>query len=344
MFRTRIERFSVSPEGVELITFVSRFARCVLAESATHRNNSDTCGTEDYSYCERTITKDISRNTASSRAISSKRMVEAVEKYPYMPAWTLEQKGMQGAHTDNATTIANANQEWLDARAAMIHHATNLNKLGIHKQDCNRLLEPWAWTEQVITSSKWDNFFALRCHEAAHPAIRKIARMMFVARQQARAMKPEFQQGTPVRLKHGEWHLPFIEHGKQTEFNWKPQFLSEHGGIIAREEIPLVVRNSCVRCAWVSYSNHDRVGTQEAMDSTWNKATNHSGPMHASIFEHQATPITELVFNKFPHLQGNLSGYIQLRKLLPGEQVIFYQPTEEEVASWQVPCVLWQED
>jgi len=85
--------------------------------------------------------------------------------------------------------------------------------IGIHKQHANRLLEPWMWVTQVVTSSRWDNFFALRCHKAAHPAFQKIARMMFLAR----------RKSTPQVLDYCQWHLPFVPIKEQMAFEWVPQ-------------------------------------------------------------------------------------------------------------------------
>ena len=53
-----------------------------------------------------------------------------------------------------------------------------LEKVGLHKQLTNRLLEPWMWVTVIVSSTQWNNFYALRCHKDAQPEIRRIALLM----------------------------------------------------------------------------------------------------------------------------------------------------------------------
>lgn len=53
--------------------------------------------------------------------------------------------------------------EWLKARDKAIECATHLNNMGVTKQLCNRLLEPFMWHTVLISGTEWDNFFELRC-------------------------------------------------------------------------------------------------------------------------------------------------------------------------------------
>jgi len=39
----------------------------------------------------------------------------------------------------------------------------NLIEAGVHKQNANRLLAPFAWTTCILTGTEWENFFELRC-------------------------------------------------------------------------------------------------------------------------------------------------------------------------------------
>ena len=94
-YYARIERDSMSPEGVRLVSFIISFSRTTLAEICTHRTVYDSWNNE-VSLCERTTTIDISKNSASSRAIPFNRMVDKVKNDPYMPMWSTQQKGMQG--------------------------------------------------------------------------------------------------------------------------------------------------------------------------------------------------------------------------------------------------------
>ena len=146
--KVNITAHSLSPQGDELITVLATFPRIILAEINTHRM--------------------LSKNTSSSRAIPFKKMVESVQNNPFIPiAWQKHHSGMQGNdYITGDYDIAMAQTRWLRARDEAINNAQILNSevIGVTKQLCNRLLEPFMWTTMLITGSKesWDNFFSLR--------------------------------------------------------------------------------------------------------------------------------------------------------------------------------------
>lgn len=324
MYRCRVEKDSISPRGDRLTSFVIELPRVVLAELATHRVVSDSWGDFDVSCYERTTTKDISKNSASSRAIPFSRMLAKVRDDPYMPAWTLNQKGMQGGFMSNQQQMDGVNAIWLAARDEMCLRAEQLVAHHVHKQDCNRLLEPWAWVTQIVTSSRWDNFFALRCHRAAHPALQRIARMMYLA----------MRRSTPDRLEYGQWHLPFVSREESLAFEWLPNLGSE-------EPLPDLIKFSAARCAWISYENHDKDGTPEAMLRTFDRLLGEV-PVHASPCEHQATPWGRTVEVWINQYRSNLVGWLQARKLVRHERIDRFDPSEEEIASWGIDeAALW---
>lgn len=196
-----------------LSTIVARFPRPVLAEVNTHRV--------------------FSRNSASSRARSIKTTIRDVMETPYIPLFTNNQKGMGGEYV-TAEIREQAIEAWLQARDSAVAHVLTLllggltpegthteiaknysalvdlyysevynaevpNEvaLSIHKQNVNRLLEPFSWHEAVITSSYWDNFLDLRNHDEAQPEIHAMAALVDAV---LRASNPE-----------KTWiHLPFI--------------------------------------------------------------------------------------------------------------------------------------
>lgn len=141
---------SLSPQGDRLTSLLITFPRMILAEVNTHRM--------------------LSKNTASSRAIPFKKMVESVQNDPFIPiAWQMDHRGMQGAEylTDLGGYLKGS---WLQARDLAVNQAKLLNSLDCTKQLCNRLLEPFMWTTMLITGSKegWENFFELRCPQYYH--------------------------------------------------------------------------------------------------------------------------------------------------------------------------------
>ena len=96
---------SISPSGKRITSMVLVFPRMVLAEFNTHRV--------------------FSRNSASSRAIPFKKMLESVEKDPFIPIkWMKDHSGMQGTDFIEEPPIVAALQDiWLKARDQAILHA-----------------------------------------------------------------------------------------------------------------------------------------------------------------------------------------------------------------------------
>lgn len=204
MFKAEVVLSSRNSSGDRITTMLVTFPRFILAEFNTHRM--------------------FSRNSASSRAIPFKKMVESVLKNPFIPiAWQKDHKGMQGNdYVTNPMAITMRNAQWLNARDEAVHAAEKLNGIleysvtgngtgivrlagpgedgeGITKQLCNRLLEPFAWHTCLVTATEWENFFALRTSEHAEIHIKRIADMML-----------EAYNTCPVQtLKDGEWHIPF---------------------------------------------------------------------------------------------------------------------------------------
>jgi hypothetical protein len=137
---------SMSPQGKRITTFLLTFPRFILAEINTHRV--------------------FSRNSASSRAIPFEKMVKMVEEDPFIPiAWQKSHKGMQGTEyfTDEEVRKNGIIEQWLGARDLTIYRAKALNEIGVTKQLCNRLLEPFMWHTVLVTATEFENFFELRC-------------------------------------------------------------------------------------------------------------------------------------------------------------------------------------
>lgn len=179
---------SKSVRGERLTTFLLTFPRIILSEFNTHRM--------------------FSRNSASSRAIPFKKMVESVETNPFIPiAWQKDHKGMQGTeYLTDELSIQFAKSNWLTARDWAVKSAKSLNSTdngyeAITKQLCNRLLEPFMWHTVICTATDYENFFKLRDHEAAEIHIQELARRM----------KEAMNESTPKVLHTGEWHIPFVE-------------------------------------------------------------------------------------------------------------------------------------
>ncbi|QCW20701.1 putative thymidylate synthase [Flavobacterium phage FPSV-S29] len=147
MIKAEIVAHSKNQQGDELITVLCTFPRIILSEINTHRM--------------------LSKNTSSSRAIPFSKLLEMIERNPFVPiGWQKDHKGMQGTeYWEGEHEILDLQESWFIARDRAVEGAKDLDKNKVTKQLCNRLLEPFMWTTMLITGPKsgWDNFFYLRC-------------------------------------------------------------------------------------------------------------------------------------------------------------------------------------
>lgn len=171
---------SLHPNGVDrFTTFLIQFPKCLLAELNTHRQ--------------------LCRSVGSSRAIPLSKMIEKATTNTFFPKFTKNQKGMQGLNTLTEKEILKATETWQEALENTVRSMTTLNILGIHKQNANRLLEPFLYVDVLLSGTEWTNFFRLRTAPDAQPEFQAIAIKM----------KELFQTNIPKQLNYGEWHLPF---------------------------------------------------------------------------------------------------------------------------------------
>lgn len=283
--RAEVVADSVSPEDIRLTTMQLRYPRFIHAEFMTHRV--------------------FSRNASSSRAVPVERIIAQVEEDPVMPLhWGRNKPGMQSEVLLNSDETAEAKKDWHKALKAAVYQARELAHIGAHKQIVNRLLEPFAHIDVVVTATEWSNFFALRCHEDAEPHMRMLADAMWEAMHHSMA--------TPLGPE--QWHLPYVSPEEQRGMA---------GGT--------AIMCSVARCARVSYQNHDGGKPSPGQDYQLYRRLVGSHPMHASPAEHQAHPdkLVDVHLGggeyapvrvwESPELHGNLTGWVQYRKTLKGE-------------------------
>lgn len=236
-----------------------------------------------------------SRNAASSRAIPIDKMIQGTRDNMAIPVhWGLNQAGMQakGQHTD----IINCEDVWMDARERAIESALELKALGLHKQIVNRVLEPFQTMKTIVTATEWDNFFELRDHEDAQPEIRALAI----------EMRDAISGTEVVEIPYMGWHVPYVDR-KIVHLSGGVRHVdySVNGEVISLDEA-LKVSASC--CAQVSYRVLDN-GLEKALKIYASLVD--SRPVHASPFEHQASP----TINQ-PELTGNFVMWKQYRKII----------------------------
>jgi len=175
---------SINPIGQRVTTVQIRLPLVVWAEFLTHRT--------------------FSRNARSNRAVPSRVLIREVLTNPFVPDfWGSNKSGMVAGEELTGMRRWLARKAWLWARYPAIAAAWTMSKAGLHKQDANRVLNPWQWIDAVVTAEKsaWQAFFALRCHPAADPKIQRIAEMI----------RDAIEASEPQRLGWGHWHLPYYE-------------------------------------------------------------------------------------------------------------------------------------
>jgi hypothetical protein len=253
---------SISPSGVRITTFQLKYQRFIHSEFMTHRQ--------------------FSRSASSSRAIPIAKMIAQVRSDPAMPhEWGKNQPGMQAREELSPEEIADAKRAWMFAANNAANVAEGLATLGLHKQVVNRLLEPFQWIHVVVTSTDYDNFFALRNHPDAQPEIRDLAI----------EMQDQYDSNRPNRLDIGEWHLPYIR------TRWSCP-------------IDTLKKVSAARCCRVSYNKHDGHDATIDEDIALFEKLVTANPPHMSPVEHQA----QCTDNDCYH--GNFWEWLQYRKIL----------------------------
>lgn len=299
----KIIAHSIAPNGQMIVTWELEYPRFIHGEFMTHRL--------------------FSRNAASSRAIPVATIINQVRNDPAMPIhWGENQAGMQAKNVLSDALTHSAKYLWKKAANFAADIAEGLTKIGLHKQATNRILEPFQTMKTVMTATCMDNFFWLRNHEDAQPEIKELARLMWEA----------LQASVPVELKAGEWHVPYYGFGYWRANSSGVVDFNEH-----TLEEALAISSSC--CAQVSYRKLD--DTLEKAQMVYKRLVE-SEPVHASPFEHQATPVFHAKINKdamasgwekgITHVDragnfwsGNFIGWIQHRQLIPNNVCTKYE-------------------
>lgn len=285
---------SINQQGNRLTTFQLRYWRGIHSEFMTHRK--------------------FSRCAGSSRARPSQAIIDQVRSTPWgPPSWGANQPGMQANAELSPEKILIAKATWVHAANNAAAQALLLLREGAHKQIVNRLLEPFTFIDVIVSSTEYNNWWALREDKDADPSIRLLAKSMHEA----------FDASTPKILRVGDWHLPFVDIEKETAaaINYLQKQNATHR-IIAMEVTQVLRKVSAARCARTSYRNFDgTVAPIEDDAALFNKLVS-STLVHASPLEHQATP-DALVNNMWahPNMHGNFTGWVQHRKLIHNEYV-----------------------
>lgn len=245
---------SVSPDGVRITTLEIEYPRFIHGEFMTHRS--------------------LSKNSSSSRAIPIQKMLDQIESNMAIPIyWGKNKSGMQAVEEVSEFDEAKSVLNWERSFNYTKERVLDMVDIGLHKQVPNRLTEPFQMMKVVVTGTDWENFFNLRIHPDAQPEICMLAYKIYKA----------MEESEPVKLKVRDWHLPYVNIG----WNGKGDiaYFNDTFDVIDLENA-IKISASC--CAQVSYRNTDM--SLEKADKIFNMLIK-SDVLHASCFEHLATPI-----------------------------------------------------
>jgi len=271
---------SINILGNRITSFILVIPRIVLSEFNTHRA--------------------VSRNSASSRAIPFAKMLEMVQTNPFIPMrFQKDHSGMQGTEYFEDDEHNECVNHWLHAAHKAVDSAIQLSQFGVTKQLCNRLLEPFMMHKIIATASEWENFLALRAHDAAEIHIADVAYKML----------EEMNNSTPKLLQPGEWHIPF---GDKIDDTRVIELINSNPDVY--NNMPLLkIKIATARCARVSYNNFEGKDDYEA-DIKLHDMLLSMG--HMSPLEHCA------IAESHSAQSGNFYGFTQYRKTLRGENKI----------------------
>jgi len=257
---------SINISGNRLTTFQLTYPRFIHPEFLTHRM--------------------ISRNSQSSRAMPTSKILEQVQNNPVMPVeWGKNRKGMTAGEELSSEDIKWCKLEWLTCRDTAVYIARILMDRGVHKQVVNRILEPYSTITTISTATDWLDFFRLRCAEDAQPEIRNLAMLM----------RDRYYENKPIDMGSVGWHLPYItEDGSEEDIDYP---LSFHK----------IARISSARCARVSYLTHD--GKRD-IEKDLKLADMLEKDRHMSPFEHSAMALPD------GERVANFSGFRSYRSML----------------------------
>jgi len=227
----KILKDTVNQWGARITTFEINAPRFLLAEVNTHRV--------------------IAKSAASSRAIPVKKRIEMVREAPFVPSsFGKNRAGMQATESLTDSDAMAAMAAWL-----AVMYAAELEAAGVHKQQANRVLEPFTYFQGVLTATEWDNYFRLRNHPDAQPEFQELASVM----------QELYETSTPVL---NEVHLPYSD------------------DLPKGNDLNTAMMISAARCARVSYKTFSGVTSTPEVDLDLCTKLIDSG--HMSPFDHVA--------------------------------------------------------
>jgi hypothetical protein len=308
MYHAKVIVDSVSPVGDRLTTLEVEYPHAVHKDIMTHRM--------------------FDRNYQSFRAFPPERVIESIASDPFIPdQFRSRVKGMSEGDALDTYNQNFLNHVWegyirdsLDAAEVLLDHE-------VAKAQINFILQDLTWIRGIITSTDWDNFWALRSWpDNVRPEVKRIAGMMEEA----------YKGSTPQKLQYGQWHLPYVTDEEHEALD----IVREERSDMAQGVLENLKKLSAARCARISYLTH--TGHRDNSEDI-RLFENLRSNGHMSPFGHQARPFSKTEWTAIhsaasaiantPGLEtnvrnlmtrqlfyrANLRGWHQFRKDIPNE-------------------------
>lgn len=286
-------------------------------------------------------------SSSSMRAIPFKKVLKNIKEDMFIPlAYQSHHKGMQGIKYLTKDDAKKAREQWINSGLKACDEAKRLYDLGVTKQLCSRLIEPFGFAKILVTATEYNNFFELRCPKYSieeHITFPTKKRFKYYYSEEkdwpktdldwysinksgaeihiqalAEAMWDARNASKPKQLKAGEWHIPFGDKfdedriTKVIKSTCQLVPMKEEDKIKAqwlREDIK--VKIATARCARISYNNFEGKDDYAADIKLYGRLLANK---HNSSFEHVCRVMTEMEYDMFIHgeqtyIDGNAQYY-----------------------------------
>ena len=146
-------------------TFMNKKNAIVIADSISNGNRI----TSYLLTVPQIIVKELLRHrmfsfsSSSMRAIPFNKVLGDIRENMFVPlAFQSHHSGMQGSEYLIGEESEKAKQQWIESGLRACEEAERLYNLGVTKQLCSRIIEPFGYAKILITATEFENFFELR--------------------------------------------------------------------------------------------------------------------------------------------------------------------------------------
>ena len=326
---------SIDPRGNRITSFLLTIPQIVVKELLRHRM--------------------FSFSSSSMRAIPFNKVLQDTKENMFVPiAFQSHHSGMQGTSYLTGKEAEDAKTQWLQSGLKACEEAEKLYNLGVTKQICSRIIEPYNYAKILVTATEFSNFFELRC-----PKFDYLGQKLYKSRKDAiketnaslpydnwyswqkmnksqaeihiqalaEAMWDAFNESTPKHLEEGEYHIPFgdkinllklakVSDIPQDFYRTECEYDEDPNSFYQSYLVPQMLKIATANCARISYNNHDgEINYQKDIELHDRLLASH----HMSPFEHCARVMFNDEYATF--VKGRLEDYTSTME--------GYNPTKE---------------